>query len=199
MDFPGREDDQLKKRDYHLELDEIEAKLRNHALIEEVVVISYQMQSQRSEPLLVAYVVLCNADSMTVDDLHSFAKDILPTSMVPTAYMIIDEMPLLPSGKIDRSALPEPVISLKMQKKDYVAPRTPTEKVLTQIMREVLGVELVGVTDDFFELGGHSLSVTQVISRISSELHVNLTMKTLFEVSTIEDLSRIVDFLINQN
>jgi len=195
IEFLGRGDDQVKIRGYRVELGEIEAKLRSHLAIREAVVITHRMNLKSLEPVLVAYVVLHNEACLSEEELQDYAKNALPAYMVPATCMIVDELPLLPSGKIDRSALPELLISRRIQNDDYVAPSTPTEKVLAKIMAEVLGVELVGVSDDFFELGGHSLLVTQVISRIRSDLHVNLAMKTLFEVSTIADLSLIVDFI----
>ena len=110
--------------------------------------------------------------------------------MMPQAFVILESLPLTPNGKIDRYALPAP--DLHSQQKDYVAPRTPTEKMVAQIWGQVLKVEQVGIDDNFFELGGHSLLATQVISRLQEALQISLPLRSLFESPTVAQLSEVI-------
>jgi len=113
----------------------------------------------------------------------------LPDYMVPSAYVTLDTLPLTPSGKVDRRALPVPEGRRPELEEAFVAPRTPTEEVLAGIWAEVLGLEQIGIYDSFFELGGHSLLATQVISRIRRVFHVELSLRTLFEEPTVAGLA----------
>jgi surfactin family lipopeptide synthetase A len=108
--------------------------------------------------------------------------------------VVLDKIPLTPSGKVDRKALPKPDFSSRQA--IYAAPRTETEKVLCHIWQELLGVERVGITDNFFQLGGHSLLATQVVSRIRQNLHVELPLRTLFEAPTPLDLDQHIKMLL---
>ncbi|HEX9940916.1 MAG TPA: condensation domain-containing protein, partial [Thermoanaerobaculia bacterium] len=121
--------------------------------------------------------------------LRSHLKEKLPEYMVPSAMVVLEALPLTPNGKVDRRALariePDPTVV----DGGYVAPRTPLEVRLTEIWCEVLGRERVGVQDDFFEMGGHSLLATQLISRLRQSFGVELPLRRLFEISTIEGLA----------
>ncbi len=124
-----------------------------------------------------------------VPQLRSLLKEKLPEYMVPQVFVLLDEMPLTPNGKVDRRALPAPDQTRPEPKGAFVASRTPTEELLAGIWAEVLGAERVGIHDNFFELGGHSLLATQVISRIRAALQVELPLRTLFEEPTVAGLS----------
>jgi acyl carrier protein len=108
--------------------------------------------------------------------------------MVPSAFVILEALPLTPNGKVDRRALPAPDSSRTGLEVNFVAPRTPTEEVLTAIWAEVLGIEL-GIYDNFFEIGGHSLLATQVISRVRNAFSVELPLSSLFETPTVAGLA----------
>src|SRR5262249_29025412 len=101
-----------------------------------------------------------------VQHLRGFLKEKLPHYMVPSDFVIIDSLPITPSGKVNRRALPAPDFVSSGAEEGYAAPRTPTEKALANIWAKILGLDQVGVHDNFFELGGHSLKATQVVSRI---------------------------------
>jgi acyl carrier protein len=110
--------------------------------------------------------------------------------MIPSAFVVLESLPLNPNGKVDRQALPVPENALPTDQ--YVAPRTPVEEVLSTLWVEVLGVEQVGIHHDFFDLGGHSLLATQVISRIREMFQVELPLRRLFEVRTVAGMADVL-------
>jgi acyl-coenzyme A synthetase/AMP-(fatty) acid ligase/acyl carrier protein len=185
IEFVGRRDDQLKIRGFRVEPSEVEAVLRMYPPVRETVVIGHD--DGRGERRLVAYVV---ADgSVTADDLKRHAAQWLPDVMIPSAFVTIESLPLTPSGKVDRLALPAPDQANGRSADAYVAPRTPVEETVAAIWINVLGIERVGVNDDFFALGGHSLLATQIIAQIRSDLSVNLPLHSLFTAPTVATLS----------
>ncbi|MEW6736478.1 MAG: phosphopantetheine-binding protein [Acidobacteriota bacterium] len=109
--------------------------------------------------------------------------------MIPSAFVILDTLPLTANGKIDRKALAELDQERPISSNNYVAPRSLDEKILATIWSEILNLEQIGVYDNFFELGGHSLLATQLVSRIRERFHVNLPLRSLFEDPTIAGLS----------
>jgi acyl carrier protein len=128
--------------------------------------------------------------------LRSFIAEKLPENMVPSAFVVMDEFPLTPNGKVDRKALPAPD-SVRPDLKDaYVAPRTPLEEVMVEIWTSVLGIDEVGVDDNFFELGGHSLLATQIISRLRDVFHVELPLTTIFQAPKISEIVKFVEKLL---
>ena len=126
-------------------------------------------------------------------ELHSFIKDRLPEYMLPSMMMVLEKLPLMPNGKLDRKALPAP--NAIRSEAGYVAPRTPTEATLTQIWAEVLKLDKVGIHDNFFELGGHSLLAAQVISRLRQTLETELQLRTLFQSPTVAGLAQEIQML----
>ncbi|MBA3767233.1 MAG: methyltransferase domain-containing protein, partial [Acidobacteria bacterium] len=123
-----------------------------------------------------------------VPQLREYLQGRLPEYMVPQAFVLLDEMPLTPNGKVDRRALPAPDRTRPELEAEYVAPRSAVEEVVAGIWSEVLDVEQVGVADNFFELGGHSLLATQVVSRLREALQVEVPLRTLFEQPTVAGL-----------
>ena len=119
----------------------------------------------------------------------------LPEHMMPSAFVLLDAMPLTANGKLNRRALPMPGSSRPELETDYVAPRTPAEETLATIWAEVLKLKQIGVNDDFFQLGGHSLLATQVISRVRERFRIELPLRYLFEFPTVAGLAvGIVEF-----
>jgi acyl carrier protein len=127
-------------------------------------------------------------ESALVGELRRSLQEKLPGYMVPSAFVLLDALPLTPNGKVDRHALPAPDQAGREHERAFVAPRTPTEKLLASIWAHVLGVEQVSVHDNFFELGGDSLLAARVISRVREEFAVELPLRRLFDEPTVATL-----------
>ena len=186
IEFLGRIDHQVKVRGFRIELGEIEAVLVDHPNILDVVAVV--REDKPGDKRLVAYLISDGDHELTVGELRAYLRDLLPDYMIPSAFMILDEFPLTPNGKIDKKALPAPDQSRPELENEFVAPRNEIEEKLAEICVELLQVEKVGVYDSFFELGGHSLLATQFISHIREEFEVELPLRTLFESPTIAEL-----------
>ena len=130
-----------------------------------------------------------------IPELRRWLSEKLPEYMVPAHFTLLDQMPLSANGKVDRKLLPAPDSSLPQAGREYVGPRTPAEEMLASIWENVLHLEGVGVRDDFFALGGHSLNATQVVSRVREAFRVELPLRTLFEMPTIEALAKSIENL----
>lgn len=126
-------------------------------------------------------------------ELRRHLQERLPDYMIPTAFVVLEQIPLTPSGKIDRRALPSADAAQRDLAGRFVPPRTPTEKSLAEIWRRVLGIERVGIDSNFFELGGHSLLATQVNSQIRAVLRAEVPLRVLFESPTISNLAAWID------
>ncbi|MGN5235876.1 non-ribosomal peptide synthase/polyketide synthase [Rhodococcus sp. SJ-3] len=183
LDYIGRTDFQVKFRGQRIELGEIEAVLLSHDDVSQAVVLVVQTPTGDQ---LVGYVVPTPAATIEVADLADHAERALPSYMVPASLMVLEELPLNTSGKLDRKALPQPVFS---STRTFREPRTPAERAVSAAFGEVLGVERVGLDDDFFELGGNSLVATQVVSRIGAALDTRIPVRALFEASTVVGLA----------
>jgi len=186
IDYIGRIDNQVKIRGFRIELGEIETVTKQHPGVNDVVVITQGDSFEGKK--LVAYIVPELEAIPTIDELRNHIRNHLPEYMMPSSFMVIDSLPLTPTGKIDRRALPALDPMLLEKKYAYTAPRTPAEEIVAGMWAEVLGLEKVGVTDNFFELGGHSLSATRVISRVRNAFQVDLSLKNFFEKPTIVNL-----------
>ncbi|MEU5185533.1 amino acid adenylation domain-containing protein [Streptomyces klenkii] len=179
--FVGRADDQVKIRGYRIEPSEIEAVLSRHPdLLRGVVVAQEHAPSGKH---LVAYVVPAPGSTVDPASLRLFAGRALPDYMVPAVFVLLDELPLLPNGKLDRAALPAPR-SGPAEASRTRAPRTPQEELLCTLFAQVLGLPAVGADDNFFELGGHSLLATRLTSRIRSALGAEIPVRALFDSPT---------------
>ncbi len=184
--YLGRSDHQVKIRGYRIELGEIEAVLSQHPGIREVVAAR---QEGSGDQRLVAYVVVTPETAPATNEMRSFLKEKLPEYMVPASFVVLEALPLTPSGKVDRRALPAPEQARPDLESPFVAPRTPVEEELAEIWRGLLGLEGIGIRDNFFELGGHSLLLTLLAFRIQQAFHVQLPLRILFDAPTITDLS----------
>ncbi|MCA1566085.1 MAG: amino acid adenylation domain-containing protein [Acidobacteria bacterium] len=191
IEFRGRLDTQVKLRGFRVELGEIETCLMEHPAIRDCVVTT--CENEAGDKRLVAYVVAARASSPTPGDLRARLQARLPDYMLPAAYVFLDELPLTPSGKIDRRALPAPPTALPAGRDGSGAALTPVEEILSGIWSEVLKAERVGTDDNFFELGGHSLQATQVMSRVREAFQLELPLRLLFESPTIAGMAVAVE------
>ena len=189
LDCLGRMDDQVKIRGFRIELGEIESVLRQHPVVRQCVVVA--REDTPGDRRLVAYVVPADEGDFDAKQLRAFLQEQLPDYMMPSAVVGLKELPLTPTMKVNRRALPPPLYDGQANE-GYVAPRSPLEEKLAAIWAEVLRVERVGVNDNFFELGGHSLLAVRLFARIANVFKKQLPLATLFQASTIEKLAKIL-------
>jgi acyl-coenzyme A synthetase/AMP-(fatty) acid ligase/acyl carrier protein len=188
LEFLGRLDNQVKVRGFRIELAEIEAVLCRHPRVRHAAVLARDdSQGKR----LIAYVV---ADKPP-PDLGTFARRHLPEYMTPSAFVVLEELPVLPSGKVNRAALAS-IADHGGARTAFRAPRTAIEEMLVKLWAEVLEVNHVGIDDDFFrDLGGHSLLATRVVSRVRNSLGVELPLRTMFETRSVAGLADRIETL----
>ena len=186
IEYLGRSDFQVKIRGFRIELGEIEAALLRHASVREAVVVA--REDVPGSKRLVAYLVVGEAPEAA--DLRALLTSELPDYMVPSAFVVLDALPLTASGKVDRKALPAPEAA-SVPAVPRVSPRGPVEEAVASIFAEVLHVPPadVGAHDGFFELGGHSLLATQAISRVRTALGADLPLRAIFDASTVAELA----------
>jgi acyl-coenzyme A synthetase/AMP-(fatty) acid ligase/acyl carrier protein len=189
VDYLGRLDFQVKVRGVRIELGEIEAALRAHPAVRDAAVTAGGDQRLAAYVVPVESPVGSEARDLLIADLRDALRSRLPEPMLPTAYVLLDALPLTPSGKLDRRALPAPETALPDRAAAFVAPRNETEEMLAAIWAEVLGVERVGIHDNFLELGGHSLFAMQLISRVRAAFAVELPLRSLFDANTVAALA----------
>ncbi len=188
--FVGRVDDQVKVRGFRIEPGEVEAALLSHPSVSQAVVVARDAAGVGAQ--LVAYVV-AGEDCSPLDSgvLRRFVGGRLPEFMVPSAVVVLEELPLTANGKVDRRALPEPCRPGAGE--GHTAPRTELESALCALVTDVLGASRVGIDDSFFDLGGHSLSAVRLIGRVRDTLGVELGVGALFDSPTVRDLAQRVD------
>ncbi|WP_410585866.1 amino acid adenylation domain-containing protein [Amycolatopsis sp. lyj-23] len=190
LDFLGRADHQVKVNGYRVEPGEVEAAIVADGRVRDAVVVT-QPDSAGGKRLL-AYVTPADpADEL--EGLRDGLRDRLPAYLVPFAVIAVEELPLNRNGKVDRAALPSADRLPRDVGGEYVAPATSTQRYLTRLWGEVLGIEPIGVEDDFFELGGHSLMAGELITRLQDELSVELSAQTLYLRPTIAELAETVE------
>jgi amino acid adenylation domain-containing protein len=186
----GRRDFQANVRGYRIETDEVESALLDHAAVKEVAVIA--RPDQNGDSCLLAYFVPAKEPRPSVGELRSFLDDRLPQYMIPATFMALHSLPLTPSGKVDRRALPEPGNRRPDLDTRFVAPRTPVEAELSQIWAEVLCLQQVGIHDPFFDLSGHSLAATRVISQVIKRFGLELPLQFLFAAPTVVQMAVVI-------
>jgi len=190
IEFLGRIDQQVKVRGFRIETGEVEAALRDHLDVQEVVVAAHGVRAE--EKRLVAYVVPRKGlvSDTLANDLRQHAREKLPEYMVPSAIVLLDRMPLTSDGKVNRRALPEPQPGRRDIGEEFVSARTPVEEVMAGIWSEVLGLERVGMHDNFFHLGGHSLLATRAVARLREAFGTPFPLRKIFEEPTIAGLAQ---------
>ncbi|TQC40107.1 amino acid adenylation domain-containing protein, partial [Rhodococcus sp. WS4] len=186
LEYLGRTDFQVKLRGLRIELGEIEAALLADDAVAQAVATVVQTAIGDQ---LVAYVIPAVESSVDVERVRSALGRRVPEYMVPSQFVVLEELPLTANGKLDRKGLPAPVFEAKV----FRAPQTPVEEIVAGVFAGVLGVERVGVDDDFFGLGGNSLIAAQVVSRLGAALDTPVPVRVLFEASTVKALAARVE------
>ncbi|BCE07341.1 non-ribosomal peptide synthetase [Bacillus paralicheniformis] len=186
IEFLGRADHQVKIRGYRIELGEVEQQLLSHEKIKEAAVISGKDQNGNS--YLCAY--FASDQELPAADVRQFLEREMPDYMIPSYFVKLDRLPRTPSGKVDRSALPEADGNL-IEGTRYDPPRNEIERKLVQVWREILGAEDIGISHHFFAAGGDSIKALQIVSRLA-KMNLKLEMKALFANPKIKDLSRLI-------
>jgi len=193
IEFLGRLDDQIKIRGYRVELDEISSVLDSHPSVRAsaVTLAAAPDGAQR----LVAYLVLAPDSDPTANEFREHLQARVPDYMIPVVFVRLNALPLTSNGKVDRAALPAPNGDT-LPEEEYVAPRSPVEQRLAELIAPLLHVERVGANDNFFLLGGHSLLGTQLLTRISESFGVELSLLTIFDHPTLAGMSAEIEKLI---
>jgi amino acid adenylation domain-containing protein len=184
LEFLGRIDEQVKIRGHRIELAEVRQAIAAHAAVEQVFLMV--REDQPGDKRLVAYVTLEGPLSSAQEVLRQHVKGKLPAHMCPSAFVIVDSIPLTTNGKVDRKALPAPRPDIANIDE---TPQTDFERILKGVWQELLGIDNVGLNDNFFDLGGHSLLAARLIARIEKETGNNIPIATLFKAPTVAQLA----------
>ncbi|WP_454781065.1 non-ribosomal peptide synthetase [Legionella sp. WA2022007384] len=188
IEYLGRIDEQVKIRGYRIEPSEIEKYMMSHPGIKEVALLA--QKDALGEQRLVAYYIQKDFDAtLNANQIRQYLQKNLPDYMVPTVFVQVDAFPMNMNGKLDKTALPVPLLTASH---NYVEPVTALEKKLAQIWSDELGVQLIGIHDDFFDLGGHSLSAARIISKINGELNRNINLHDFYKATNIATLVPII-------
>src|SRR5947209_261795 len=192
--FLGRIDEQIKIRGFRIEPAEIVKVLDEHPAVQASTVVAREVEP--GDKRLVAYFVPAAKAQPTHTELRNFIAARVPEYMVPATFVKLEALPLNPSGKVDRAALPAPNAENTLRDSSFVAPRTPIEERLAAMLALLLDLDRVGVEDNFFLLGGHSLLGTQLIARVRDAFGVELSLRTLFDAPTVSKLSAQIEALL---
>ena len=171
-----------------MELGEVEAALCQHPAVREAVILPYEITAGNKS--LVAYVVSKQEPLPTSDELRDYLRQKLPEYMVPAAFVILTELPLLSNGKLNRRALPNPEEFFSQAEEVYIAPETALEQMIAAIWQQVFEVERVSIHSNFFDLGGNSLLLARVHSKLRAALQRDIKIVELFKHSTIHSLAK---------
>ncbi len=189
VEYLGRIDQQVKLRGYRIELGEIETVLRRHESVGQCAVMV--REETPGDQRLVAYVVPASEAVASDAELKGYLAGKLPEYMVPSVFIELRELPLMPNGKLDRKALPAPQAAAATEESERLL--TPVEEIVAGVFAEVLKLEQVGINQNFFEMGGHSLLATQVVSRIRELLGLEVPLRSLFEAPTAATMAQVVE------
>jgi amino acid adenylation domain-containing protein/thioester reductase-like protein len=197
LKFLGRIDHQVKIRGFRIELGEIESVLNQHPAVRQAVLLVREVNP--TDQRLVAYVVRkLNSESahqnLVIRELRSFLAQKLPEFMVPSAFVLLEELPLTLNGKLDRRALPIPKWT-SIEESIYVEPRTPTEIQIANIWSQLLDIKQIGVHDNFYDLGGYSLLAIRLVMQIKEAFQKEVILEHLLENPTIAGLGQVIETL----
>lgn len=198
IEYLGRFDHQVKIRGFRIELGEIESVLDSHPDVRESVVLAREAQhpstgsGQAQDKRLIAYLVPAQQPDPDTNVLREFLKEKLPEYMVPATFMVLDEFPLTPNGKVNRRALPEPEQQRQQSSAAFVSPQNELERQIAEIWHEMLQLETIGIHDNFFELGGHSLLAIQMHSKLQELLDMDISVVEIFQYPTIHSMAQYI-------
>jgi amino acid adenylation domain-containing protein len=190
IEYIGRIDNQVKIRGFRIELGEIEVAIAQFDRVRQAVVIA--REDRPGDKRLVAYIVLDPEGAVSQIELRHFLQQILPSYMVPSAWVFLDDLPITPSGKVDRLALPIPSQPSGELDRDSIRPRDRIELQLAEIWQEVLDIDIIGIDRNFFDLGGDSLLAVKLFTKIYKVFQVNLPVAILFQAPTIQQLAQTI-------
>jgi amino acid adenylation domain-containing protein len=191
LEFLGRTDHQIKLRGFRIELGEIEARLSEHPVVAQTVVLV--KENSAGDQCLVAYVVAKQQEQVLPPDLagmlRTYLSAHLPDHMIPTAFVRLEQLPLTPSGKLNRKALPE-LEEQDFARRPYASPQGEIEETIADIWENLLGIERVSRYDNFFELGGHSLLAVRLLGRLQGKFGVQIKLSALFDYPDLESFAK---------
>jgi amino acid adenylation domain-containing protein len=191
LEHLGRKDRQVKIRGIRIEPAEVEAILAKHPSVRQAVVAAYEEAPGQKE--LVAYVVPAPDMKPSAAVLRECLRGLLPAQMVPTAFVVLDQIPVTTNGKVDRVALPPPGAHVRQSEVQFVAPSTFLERTIVRIWEEVLGAPGIGVLDHFLDLGGNSLKAMQIITRLQNAVEHVLPLESLFNIATVKEQAAAIE------
>lgn len=196
LEYISRIDTQVKVRGFRIELGEIESVLASHSTVSKCV--AAVREDQPGDTRLVGYIVPVDKTEIDASGLRKYLRTKLPDYMVPQHFVILNDVPLTPAGKIDRKHLPAPAGNIATSAQS-IAPRNETESLLAILWQEAMGIETVGVNESFFEIGGNSILALQLIHKINESFQVEMPLRKLFDAPTImEFVPAIEDYLLTQ-
>ena len=187
----GRKDFMVKIRGFRVDIVEVESILADHPGVKQAAVIAREDPSS-GDMRVIAYVAPNSEALPTGRRLRDFLQEKLPEYMIPSSFVVLDQLPLTSTGKVDRCALPAPGTGRPATDNPYAAPRTPLEEQVGQIWAHVLSLDQVGIHDNFFDLGGHSLAATRVVSRVIKQFQTEVPLQVLFHSPTVADMAAVI-------
>jgi amino acid adenylation domain-containing protein len=193
IEFVGRADHQVKIRGFRVELGEIEALLDGHPAVREAVVVT--REDAPGQLRLLAYVAADPQQRLTAESLRAYLEEKLPDYMLPSAYLVMDRLPLTANRKIDRAALALSYVPAVEPAEEFVPARTPAEELVARIWEEVLCIDKVGIHSNFFSLGGHSLLATQIILQLREIFRVEIPVRGMFDAPTVSGVVKLLSEL----
>ena len=188
--YVGRKDFQVKISGHKVNADEIETMLLAISCIKEAAVVARESISGHNR--LIAYLVFKSESDATISQIRDLLSERIPLYMIPSVFVVLSVLPLTPSGKIDRQALPEPPRARPELDAPFTPPRTDVERKLAQIWSELFELDVIGIDDNFFELGGDSLLASRLVTRVNEQFHTELTVANFFGFATVAKLSRAI-------
>jgi len=190
LHYLGRKDLTVKIRGYNVETPKVEMALLEHPGVKQAAVVS--RQNLDGDIKLAAYIVPTSQPRPSSDQLRRLLKETLPDYMIPSIYVELEALPVTPTGKIDRKALPEPSDTRPQLEVSYVSFRNETEKQLIGIWEDVLDVRPIGIHDNFFDLGGHSLSASRIVSSVMQHFQLEIPLQALFQSPTVAEMAIVI-------